>query len=58
MTSEEAALLATLDLHPRHIDEICCALQWPASRVMSALLALELKGAVHQLPGKYFVRKG
>jgi DNA processing protein len=58
VTPEEAPLLATLDLHPRHIDEICRSLQWPASRVMSVLLALELKGAVNQLPGKYFVRKG
>jgi DNA processing protein len=58
VTQEEAALLRTLDLHPRHIDEFCRTLQWPVSRVMSVLLALELKGAVRQLPGKYFVCKG
>jgi DNA processing protein len=58
VTSEEASLLGALDLHPRHIDEICRALQWPVSRVMSTLLALELKGAVRQLPGQYFVCKG
>ena len=57
-TQEEAALLRTLDLHPRHVDEICRSLQWPVSQVMSILLALELKGAVAQLPGKYFVSKG
>jgi DNA processing protein len=57
-TPEEAALLQTLDLHPQHIDEICRSLQWPVSQVMSILLALELKGAVRQLPGKYFVCKG
>jgi DNA processing protein len=56
--SEETALLLALDQHPRHIDEICRALQWPVSRVMSILLALELKGKVVQLPGKYFVSKG
>ena len=57
-TPEEAALLQTLDLHPRHVDDICRSLQWPVSQVMSMLLALELKGAVRQLPGKYFVCKG
>ncbi len=58
VTSKEAALLKALDLHPRHIDDICRSLHWPVSEVMSHLLALELKGAVRQLPGKYFVCKG
>jgi DNA processing protein len=58
VTSGEAVLLGALDLHPRHIDEICRAMQWPVSQVMSTLLALELKGAVRQLPGQYFVCKG
>jgi DNA processing protein len=58
VSSEEAVLLQSLDQHPRHIDEICRALQWPVSQVMSILLALELKGAVQQLPGKYFIYKG
>jgi DNA processing protein len=57
-SSEETALLQSLDLHPRHMDEICRSLQWPVSQVMSILLSLELKGAVEQLPGKYFVCKG
>jgi DNA processing protein len=57
-TREEAALLQSLDQHPRHIDEICRTLQWPVSQVMCTLLSLELKGAVEQLPGKYFVCKG
>ncbi len=58
LTSEEAALLQSVHQHPQHIDEICRTLQWPVSRVMSILLALELKGEVVQLPGKYFVSKG
>jgi DNA processing protein len=57
-SSEETALLQSLDQHPSHVDELCRSLQWPVSQVMSILLALELKGAVEQLPGKYFVRKG
>lgn len=55
---EEKVLLQALDQSPRHLDEICRHLQWPVSRVMSILLALELKGTVRQLPGKYFVSKG
>jgi DNA processing protein len=57
-TPDEAVLLQSLRQHPRHIDEICRSLQWPVSQVMSMLLSLELKGAVEQLPGKYFVCKG
>ncbi len=57
-TPEENALLQSLCQQPLHIDEICRSLQWPVSRVMSMLLALELNGAVQQLPGKYFVCKG
>ena len=56
MTSEEASIRDLVDHEPRHMDEICRALQWPVSRVMTVLLAMELKGMVKQLPGKYFVR--
>jgi len=55
-TSEEASIRDLLDHEPRHMDEICRALQWPVSRVMTVLLSMELKGMVKQLPGKYFVR--
>lgn len=54
LSGEEAALLEILDRNPIHIDEVCRSLQWPISRVMAVLSALELKGAVRQLPGKYF----
>jgi len=57
-SSEETALLQVLDEVPRHVDELCRTLQWPVSQVMAILLALELKGAVGQLPGKFFVSKG
>jgi DNA processing protein len=53
---EEAALLELLDRAPVQIDELGRTLQWSASRVATVLLALELKGAVLQLPGKYFTR--
>lgn len=57
MSPEESALWKVLDEHPRHMDEICRDLQWPVSRVTSHLLAMELKGMVRQLPGKYFIRE-
>lgn len=57
MTSEETDIWKVLDDQPRHIDEICRALQWPVSKVMAVLLTLELKEIVRQLPGKYFTRK-
>jgi DNA processing protein len=53
---EEAVLLDLLDRAPVQIDELCRTLQWSASRVAAVLLALELKGVVLQLPGKYFTR--
>lgn len=55
VTADEAALLEALPGSPVQIDEICRSIQWPVSRVMAVLLALELKGVVRQLPGKYFV---
>ncbi len=58
VSAEEATLLQALDQYPRHIDEICRTLGWPVSQVMAILLALELKGRVGQLPGKYFLSKG
>lgn len=54
-TEEEKKLLVFLDRSPIHIDEISRFIEWPISRVMAVLLALELKGFVRQLPGKYFV---
>jgi DNA processing protein len=54
VNEEEKTLLIHIDENPQHIDEICRSVQWPISRVTAVLLALELKGIVRQLPGKYF----
>jgi DNA processing protein len=58
LSPEEVFLLQELDQHPKHVDEICRSLHWPASRVMSTLLALELKGKIQELPGKVYILKG
>ena len=54
LTAEEETLMEVLDQTPRHIDDICRMLRWPVSQVATVLLSLELKGIVHQLPGKCF----
>lgn len=58
LTVEETRVFGVLEESPLHGDEICRLLQWPASKVMAILMALELKGVVNQLPGKYFARSG
>ncbi|MBM4122040.1 MAG: DNA-protecting protein DprA [Nitrospira sp.] len=52
----EAAIHALLTAEPLHIDELIARAGLPASDVAGLLLALELKGAVRQLPGRSFVR--
>jgi DNA processing protein len=41
---------------PRHGDEIVQALQWPAAKVSTTLLSLEMKRAIRRLPGNRFER--
>ena len=55
MTGDESILLRNLDQVPKHIDEIVQAARIPVSRVTASLLAMELKGLVVALPGKYFI---
>lgn len=49
-------LLALLGGEPLHIDALIAESGLPSSAVSAALLGLELKRLVKQLPGKYFVR--
>jgi DNA processing protein len=53
--SEEAAILECLRHEAVHIDEIISRSGRAAATVLQTLLALELKGVVQQLTGKYFV---
>ncbi|MEE8378587.1 MAG: hypothetical protein V3R45_09440 [Candidatus Aminicenantaceae bacterium] len=46
----------TLD-KDKHIDELIVSCCFSVSEALSALLNLELKGLIIQLPGKYFMRK-
>ncbi|HLC17160.1 MAG TPA: DNA-processing protein DprA [Thermodesulfovibrionia bacterium] len=54
LNEEEQAVLKTCDREPIHIDDIIRQTSMPPSRVMSVLLALELKGLIRQWEGKKF----
>jgi len=53
---DEKALYDRIGLDPLHVDELASISGIPASRALSVLLGLELKGAVRQLAGMRFVR--
>jgi len=53
----EKKVMAKLDAYPLHIDEIGRKCGLEPGKVSCILLELELKGLVHQLPGKLYVLK-
>ena len=58
MTDEERHLLSHLEgMQPLHLDELIQKSELPASKAMGLLSVLALKGAVQELPGKYFMEK-
>ena len=57
LTSDEQVVLSAMKDDSIHIDEIMRVTQLPIGKVSSLLVILELKGIVHQLPGKQFVKK-
>jgi DNA processing protein len=57
LAESESTVVNVLDAtEARHIDSIAQRLGVPVGEALGQLLLLELKGAVIQLPGKYFVR--
>jgi DNA processing protein len=52
----EQKVLDALDGEERVIDEVICKSGLPSSAVSVALLSLEMKRLVKQLPGKLFVK--
>lgn len=56
LSDTEKAVYDALTLEPRLMDEIIRQSGLPASAVSVALLSLEMKRAVKQLPGKMFLR--
>lgn len=57
VSQDEKPVLQFLSGDPLHVDEICQGLAMPVPKLLSVLMQLELKGAVKQLPGKFFVRQ-
>jgi predicted Rossmann fold nucleotide-binding protein DprA/Smf involved in DNA uptake len=56
-SGEEATLRMLKPDTPRHIDEIISSCRLSYADLMSALLGLEMKDRIKELPGKMFVRK-
>ncbi len=56
LTEEEKTVLSHVFAEPRHVDQICRECGLDVGKVMAALMGLEIKGLVRQLPGKYFMR--
>jgi DNA processing protein len=56
LETDEEALFRLLSLEPKHIDQVIFESARTASAVLGLLLALELKGVVRQLAGKFYVR--
>ncbi len=58
MSEEEEVLYGLLSLDPVSLDEIIAKSGLPSQKVMAALMYLELKGLIKQMPGKFYVRPG
>jgi DNA processing protein len=56
LTDAERTLLEAIGADGRHVDEVIRRADVPAGPALETLLALELRGLVHQLPGKRFRR--
>jgi predicted Rossmann fold nucleotide-binding protein DprA/Smf involved in DNA uptake len=54
--ADEAALYDLVGSEPMHIDELCMISRFPSQKVSSLLLALELKEAVRQMAGHFYMR--
>jgi DNA processing protein len=58
LEAAESAVLAAVDDSSVHVDTIIARSGLPSGKVLEALLGLELRGLIRQLPGKRFVRSG
>jgi DNA processing protein len=57
LDATEHVLVGCLGREPVHVDDLITRSGWAPSVVLPALLGLELKGVVQQLPGKRFVAR-
>ena len=54
LSAEESAVFKMIEPYPVHIDALVRKLSMEPGKLSSILLQLELKGMVHQAPGKLF----
>jgi len=58
LNDEERAVMVVLDQTDKmHIDALGRALEWESPKVSKVLLILEIRGAVQQLPGMWYLAK-
>jgi DNA processing protein len=57
LSAEESLVFEAIDAYPVHIDDLARKLFMKPGKLSSILLQLELKGIVHQSPGKLFSRE-
>ena len=57
LTTPERRILEAIGADGRHVDDVIRHAAVPAGAALETLLALELRGLVHQLPGKRFCRR-
>ncbi len=58
LTKEEKVVYDTIGNEPIHADRLSEILEIEIFKLTPILFSLELKGAIRQLPGKYYVREG
>ncbi len=56
VTGKEKIVLEVLTNEPLHIDEIAEVVGIPMAELLDILFQMEIKGVIHQLPGKFFAR--
>jgi len=58
LTGEQRRVFDAVERSPRTVDEIARHAGLDVAPTLAALLTLEIRGLVRQLPGKRFVRRG
>jgi len=57
LNKDEEAVFGVISIDPVHFDEIVNKSNLPAQQVLAALMFLELKGLVRQLPGRHYASR-
>ena len=57
LSNEESGILKYLNSEPVHVEELIQLTQHPPGKIHAAVISLQLKGLVRQLPGNMIVRR-